>query len=123
MYEINYKTVQEELLLLDRDEDIMTIRLHRESTFKEVKETFNFIKKYYFKIKKIKDNDGLANIYENISYGYLPDTSENIKRDREWYWLKKEGQSYREIKKDYRISLRGIQLGIKRYEERLKLSI
>lgn len=126
MYEINRKVVREELAHLGKEEEIITIRVNRESTATEVKQTFDFIQKYYFKIKKTEKDDRLLTIYENISDGKPPDTSENIKRDRDWYWLKKEGWSYQQIRKECikknndHIILRGIELAIKRYSGKLK---
>ena len=126
MYVINHKVVQEELLLLEKDEEIMTIRVNRESKPEEIKHTFDFIQKYYFKTKKTEDDDGLNNVYENVPNGKLADTAGNIKRDREWYWLKKTKWSYQQIKKHYKetqrqtISLQGVKLAISRYSDNLK---
>lgn len=40
----------------------------------------------------------VKNAYKEYKkYLKLPDTYSNIKRDREWYWLKKEGLSYKQI--------------------------
>ncbi len=56
----------------------------------------------------------------------IPDVVSGIKDHREWYWLKKNGWSYQKIRKHYleisknRISLRGVELAIKRYSDNLK---
>jgi len=125
MFAINRKVIQEELKGLRDDEEIMTISVNRESTIDEVEDRFNFIRKYYFKTMKTEDGDGLNNIYEDKNRKKLADTMLNIKRDREWYWLKKNGRSYQDIRKHYlemskkRITLRGIELAIKRYSNNL----
>jgi hypothetical protein len=57
----------------------------------------------------------------------IPDTISNIKRDREWYWLKKKGKSYYQIaiKENKGNELRAlndkeaIRKAIKQYEKRL----
>jgi len=126
MLTLNRKTLDERLRTLDKDEEIVIISVNRESTKGEVLRTLDFIQKYYFKTKRIKSEDRLRNkIYENIPDTKVPDTANNIKRDRDWYWLKKEGWSYRDIKNNYKekkypIVPRGIELAIKRYSENLK---
>jgi len=125
MFEINHKVIQEELALLGKNEEIVTISVNRESTAKEVQRTFDFIQKYYFKTKKTKDNDGLNNIYEDTYGGKLADTIPNIKRDREWYWLKKDKLSYAKIvnlekQKGITISPEGVKKAIDRYKSHLK---
>jgi len=125
MFAINRKVMQEEFKGLRDDEEIMTISVNRESTIDEVEDRFNFIRKYYFKTMKTEDSDGLNNIYEDKNRKKLADTMLNIKRDREWFWLRKNRRSYRDIQKHYlemnkkRITLRGIELAIKRYSDNL----
>lgn len=125
MFTINHKSINEELKLLDKDEEIVTISVNRESKSEEVKQIFDFIQKYYFKTKPSKDSDQLRSIYDSIPDTKVPDKANNIIRDRDWYWLKKEGWSYQKIKnhyqsKKYPIISRGIELAIKRYADNLK---
>jgi len=128
MFEINREVVKKKLDLLEEDEEIITISVNRESTAKEVQQTFDFIQKYYYKTKKTKANDGLSNVYKNVSDNKLADTAENIKRDREWYWLHNENWSYQQIRKHYleiskiRITSDGVEKAINRYSDNLKLS-
>lgn len=126
MFEINRKVLKEELYRLEKDEKIITISVSRESTPEEVKRVFNFIQRYYFKTKPSDGSDGLKNIYTEVPETKVPDEAANVKRDRDWYWLKREGWSYQEIKRHYKendkctISLRGVELAIKRYSGKLK---
>lgn len=80
----------------------MSIVINHESTWEEVKNAFTHIQKYKFGSKKIKgkNEDVFYKIYnEGLIYKDLPDTVTNIKRDRDWYWQKKSGMSYEEIRK------------------------
>ena len=127
MYQVNRRALQEEFSPLEEGEEIITIRVNRESTSKEVERVFDFIQKYYFKTKKTKDGDGLKSIYQHVYDDKPPAKAANeIRRDRDWHWLKKEGWSYQQIRKNYtektrhRITLRGVELGIKRYDKHLK---
>ncbi len=89
MLELNPKFLEEELEKMASDKEIVTIQVTRESTKQEVQQVFDFIQKYYFKTKKTKSDDGLKNIYEHITEIKVPDTANNIRRDREWYWMYK----------------------------------
>jgi len=90
VFEINRKVLKEELKELQKDEKIITISVSRESTPEEVGDRFDHIKKYIFKTKPTKDSDGLSRVYNNEPYNKLLDTANNIKRDREWYWMYQE---------------------------------
>jgi len=79
----------------------------------------------YFTTENGLSNNQVRNIYEDKNRKKLADTMLNIKRDREWFWLRKNRRSYRDIQKHYlemnkkRITLRGIELAIKRYSDNL----
>lgn len=119
--EISNQTFQE-LGWIEKGKEIMTIRVNPESTPKEVGEVFGFIQKYYFKTRPIEEGSGLNTVYNNLPRCRLPDSTSNIRRNRDWYWLKKDDWSYRKIQKSYPkiIDLRGVELAIDRYAARLK---
>jgi|GEM_PF-4108747 len=79
------------------DERLITIKVTRESTQQEVKEAFNFIKKYFFGIKK-DGSDATYELYKDQVYiTELLDTKSEIKTHREWYLLYKSGKKISEI--------------------------
>lgn len=56
----------------------------------------------------------------------LPDTISNVKRDRQWYWQKKNssyGKVHKEIIKSQSITRDGIIKAIKQYEARLSVEL
>jgi len=90
MLELNSKFLEEKLEEMESDEEIVTIQVTRESTRQEVQQVFDFIQRYYFKTKKVEETDGLKSIYPKIPERKVFDTANNIKRDREFYWMHKE---------------------------------
>lgn len=143
MYEIDLKTVKEELMLLDKEDEILTIKVNRESTKEEILSVFDFIQKYYFKSEGVKNDGGLYQLYKNIPSKKLLKTANKITRDREWYWMykneKKKGKGIYErimknweeshppkedvIDKDYIVDKNVIEQAISRYKELLKADI
>lgn len=90
IFEINRKVLEEELIVMQKDEEIVTISVSRESTLKEVEDRFEHIRKYIFKTKPTNNSDGLSSVYNDSPYSKLLDTANNIKRDRGWYWMYQE---------------------------------
>lgn len=75
------------LRLQDRTSRV-AIFITPQSQLKQIKEAYRDIKKNYF-----KRDDG----YEAFFNTYNKDEVQNIKRDREWYWRNKNGESYLQI--------------------------
>lgn len=114
---------------LNDEEQIVTIRVHRESSQQEVKETFSFIQEYIFGTKKA-ESPGFYDYYkEHRPKNTLPNTISRIKRDRRWYLLRKEGKTISEIcdlspKKDGRYyDEKTIDGAIRQYKDRLEIPL
>jgi len=119
------------LRFVDNDVDVgqptrFAIYFTADTTKEELLEVFDEFKKSVSSIRKIRPVDRYY-----FSYGdKKPDTISNIKRDRAWYWKKKQGKTYLQIAKedkerggidpeDYKETVRK---AIKQYEKRLQTS-
>ncbi len=113
---------------LETDEEIITIQINRESTKEEVLKTFNTVKRLYFRMNRIADKNELAIVHLfNIPVDKLPDTIKNIDRDREWYWMYKNGLTHDQIleiaiKSKKQLSKDGIRKAIYQYRDGLNQS-
>lgn len=72
---------------LKLDESEIAIIINPTTTREDLNSFYDFFEKNYR-----KKTDGIW---------HLDDTYTNIKRDREWYWMKKSGLSYGQIQKKY----------------------
>jgi len=87
----------------------MAIVITPEATLKDVVKAYQQLKK----VKKIHANIWLT-----------PDTISNIIRDREWYWMHKNGMSYAEIlRTTNNIERQGVIEAIKQYGKRLAIKL
>ncbi|MCL4390052.1 hypothetical protein M1345_01520, partial [Patescibacteria group bacterium] len=87
----------------------------------EVMETFNFMRKYYFKTIAVANDDKLVAVFNDEPYRKLPDTVSNLQRDRKWYRQHMNGVSYKAIYKlEKNVTEGAIIRAIKQYRDFLK---
>lgn len=110
---INPKSFAKLIELTDVDKilPMTAIVVHPEATETDILQTF---REYKDMIKK--------------QGAYVPDTISNIKRDRKWYWLNKEGLGYETISQRAKsesivVSWSAVRAAIKQYKNRLTLSV
>jgi hypothetical protein len=128
-YMVEFNDLKEaslELESFETDEGMVAIAVNRESTQNDVLKTFDFIRKYRFKNKKVKEDDGLINIFEEDkrAANKLIDTLTEIKQTRDWYWQNKNGFSYKKIwinmgGENANISQKAIEQAVARYKKLL----
>lgn len=77
-----------------------------------------------------RNKNKIVELYENSRYRYRTyssDTVTNIKRDRNWYWLNKNGMSYtkilNEVEHNRGITWGGISQAIRQYKRNLRKNI
>jgi len=85
------------------------IIINPETAIEDVEKCFNLLK---------------ADIEKNYPHWKLPDTISNIKRDREWYWLKKQsglgyGKTFNLIESKETITFEGFKKAVQQYGKRL----
>lgn len=119
------------LRFVDNDADVrqptrFAIYFTADTTKKELLEVFDEFRNSVSSIRKFRPVDRYY-----LSYGdKKPDTISNIKRDRAWYWKKRQGKTYLQIAKedknrggidleDYKETVRK---AIKQYQKRLQVS-
>ncbi len=85
----------------------------------------------FIQLDRLTTKEQLLNLYKDYRKK-IPksDTRGRIVRDRDWYWLHKEGNSYQEIlemeqKKENgeKITKEGITRAVKRYEKKLTMNV
>ncbi|MFH1971498.1 MAG: hypothetical protein ABIJ05_03905 [Patescibacteria group bacterium] len=102
--------------LVDHDQPVMTIVISPETKLKEVARIFK---------------EEVPHLRTEYVASYLrakqfaPDVISNVKRDRRWYWLHKQGMSYKDIfnkeGKKTLYDLDGVIKAIKRYQKKLSV--
>jgi len=116
---------------IDNDMDVgaptmFVIYFTADTTEKELLKTFNEYKTQIKTLRKIKPLDRFFQSVGNTQ----PDTISNIKRDREWYWKKKQGKTCLEIAKEDKQKgsidpedyVETIKKAIRQYRKRLSFS-
>jgi len=103
---------------VDHDQPVMAIVISPETTLKEVMEVFKE------EVPYLRDEYVSAHLKNKPS---SLDVISNIKRDRKWYWMHKQGLSYKIIfnkevirERTYRVD--GIIKAIKRYQRKLTVN-
>ncbi|MCL5432227.1 MAG: hypothetical protein M1484_04030 [Patescibacteria group bacterium] len=118
---LDSKTVKELRDEMDEGNEVATIQVNKESSPSEVMETFNFMRKYYFKTIAVANDDKLVAVFNDEPYRKLPDTVSNLQRDRKWYRQHMNGVSYKAIYKlEKNVTEGAIIRAIKQYRDFLK---
>jgi hypothetical protein len=85
----------------------------------------------FIQLNRLMTKEQLLSLYKSYKAKIkTSDTRSNIVRDRDWYWLNKEGNSYGKIwkmelkkKKGERITQDGVARAIQKYKEKLTMNV